>query len=213
MKQTYNLQKWMAAFCIAMTLCIVGNFVVFADECADIRQSVFRLHILANSDEEEDQALKLLVRDAILAESDSLFSDCDDKDAVMAEIAAVLDQIEEIANQTLMENGSDQTATATVQNLYFTTRVYEEYTLPAGFYDALEITIGDGAGQNWWCVLYPALCISSATKQEQIDTALDESQQTIVTSGDYQISFAILEWFAQVGYYLKGEEDVHDITG
>ena len=134
--------------------------VSFTKECEPLRERFLRLHILANSDSEEDQRLKLAVRDHIL--SLGLFEEAADKLQAEVEANERLHMIEEAANEALRAEGSVHTAKAELVRMYFTTRVYENVTLPAGYYDAVRITIGEGGGKTWWCVLYPPLCIPAA---------------------------------------------------
>lgn len=191
----FNLKKWMAAFCIAVVLSTVWSFASFAEECGEIRETVFRLHVLANSDSEEDQALKLNVRDRVLEETGDLFTGAMNKQEAVAAAQAALPQIEQAAEQVLREHGSDASVTVETCNMYFTTRYYDKYTLPAGNYDALRISIGEAKGHNWWCVLYPALCLPGAMQEEAADAVFDENQQNVVENGEqYRFSFALLEW-------------------
>lgn len=124
----------------------------------DIAHKLVRLHVIANSDSAEDQALKLKVRDAVLRESERL-----GLDKTMG--AAQCDQICEAAQRVVNENGYTYTVTAERCLMYFDTRVYQGFALPAGQYDAVRVTIGEGKGRNWWCVMFPPLC-TGATQQE-----------------------------------------------
>ena len=134
----------------------------FGQDCAAVRGEVLRLHILANSDSAEDQALKLQVRDAVLAECGSLFGSAQTSEEAESLTAEHLVRLEEIARRTVGEAGRSDPVRAELVHMYFETRTYGDVTLPAGYYDALRITIGDAAGKNWWCVMFPPLCLPTA---------------------------------------------------
>ena len=191
---------------LAVTVCI-SSFSVFASDCAEIRESVLRLHILANSDSEEDQALKLAVRDRILSIDNKLFGNAENLEA--AEQAAVrrLTLLRETALDEIRRQGYDYDVKVELANMYFTTREYEKYTLPAGYYDAVRITIGEGKGHNWWCVLYPPLCLPAAESDTKIDDVLDDDEVKIVEGKTkYKYSFAAVEIVEGIKNYLFDEK-------
>lgn len=150
----------------------LGNFALFGQQCEALRADVIRLHILANSDSQVDQAVKLQVRDNILARTGDAFSKQSSRAAAMRAAKEALPEIERIAAETLTENGFDLPVHAEVCNMYFNTRTYDDYTLPAGMYDAVRVTLGEGAGRNWWCVIYPPICVPAAKPGES--AVLDE---------------------------------------
>lgn len=178
---------------------ILGSVQTFANECKQISQSVLRLHILANSDSEEDQQLKLRVRDCILQETGSLFEVDGNLEQVEESAREHLDEIQEIAQEEVYNAGYSYPVRAELVNMPFDTRTYGEITLPAGEYDAVRITIGNAEGHNWWCVLYPPLCIPAAEPQKQVEQVLDENQTKVVESNPkYEVRFAIVEWWEQL---------------
>lgn len=182
---------------------VLSNFTVFAKECNNIRKNVLRLHIIANSDSEFDQSVKLKIRDQILLESGDIFGDSKDITVAKENVTNNIEKIESIANKVLSENGVSMVATATVCNMFFNTKKYEKFTMPAGKYDALRITIGEAKGKNWWCVLYPALCIPAAS-ENTIDEAFSPEEQEVVTSQkpEYEIKFASVEiWEKIVNFF------------
>lgn len=193
---------------------VVGNFTAFANNCDDIRSSVVRLHILANSDSEEDQQLKLMVRDRLLSNAEEIFGNADSIEIAEANVDANLRKIEEISREVIDENGSDYEVRAELTNMYFTTRVYDNITMPAGYYDALRITIGEAKGRNWWCVLYPPLCLPAATAEnppnEEVgganthDYFTNEQSDIIEQSSEYEIKFAVVEVVESVKNFFKG---------
>ncbi len=175
---------------------LVGGFTTFAADCNQIREDVLRLHILANSDSEEDQALKLKVRDRILREMGSTFETPETLEEAKNSAADHLEQVKEIAQDEIARNGYDYMVNAEIVNMYFTTRQYDTFTLPAGMYDAVRITIGKAEGKNWWCVLYPPLCLPAAQPQEALEEGFNEDEADLVTKNPkYEVRFAVVEWF------------------
>ena len=172
--------------------------LTFGSECRDIRESVFRLHILANSDSSEDQQLKLKVRDRILAESEHLFSDNSDLEEAVESANSSLDFLESIAKDEIIRNGYDYDVSISVENTYFNTRTYGNITLPAGEYTALRIVIGEGAGHNWWCVMFPPICVSPSTDGVSIEDILNKEPLDIVESDRYELRFKCLEYFEEL---------------
>lgn len=178
---------------------IVGSFSAFASECNNIRGSVLRLHILANSDSAEDQALKLKVRDRILAETGNLFQNADNLSNAEDKVSKSLDLVKQIAADEIQKQGYHYNVNAELCNMFFNTREYDGVTLPAGRYDAMRITIGEAKGQNWWCVLYPPMCIPAAQPTQELNDVLNESEMEIVTAEPkYEIRFACVEIFERL---------------
>lgn len=178
---------------------VIGNFSVFAKECSDIRGNVLRLHILANSDSDEDQALKLKVRDRILQETGDLFLNASDLDGAEDKAAANLETVRQIAEDEIRAQGYDYAVKAELCNMFFDTRTYEEVTMPAGRYDAVRITIGAAEGKNWWCVLYPPLCIPAAQPQKELSDVLDEDEMEVVQAKPkYEVRFACVEFIERI---------------
>lgn len=185
-------------FLAAVIAMMCSSFSAFAAQSSDIRQKVFRLHILANSDSTADQSLKLKVRDRILAQSSTLFEGAENKAQVMREAHADISKIEAIAREEIRREGYTYPVKAQVVHMYFNTRVYGNVTLPAGDYDALRITIGAAKGHNWWCVLFPPLCLPSAEGEEKLEENLTPSESQTVTHGSQpqiQVKFKTLEIF------------------
>lgn len=185
--------------CIAFILTVIYSVIPFQAECADISEEVFRLHILANSNSVTDQNLKLKVRDRVLECTENLFEKADSKEEAINIISDNLQYITNIAYNEVINNGYSYSVKAEITNMYFTTRYYENYTLPSGMYDALRITIGDGSGKNWWCVMYPSLCISTVEEQEQkAKSVFDEQQYDIVKNEQLQYKFKVVEIFEKI---------------
>ena len=173
----------------------------------DIYDTVVRLHVLANSDTEEDQALKLRVRDAVLAASAPMVQDCTTQAEAVEALTAHLNDLEAAALSVVQSEGYDYPVTVFLGEEDYPTRVYESCAFPAGTYVSLRVLIGEGEGQNWWCCLFPPLCLSAATAKEDNEDAflqvgLTKDQYGIITETEdtkYRVRFKILEtikgWF------------------
>ena len=167
--------------------------------CAEIPNNVFRFHILANSDTEEDQTLKLKVRDKVLERTKILFDTANSKSDAEEFVKANLETIEEIAQNEVYKNGYNYPVKAEIVNMHFDTRHYESYTLPAGMYDALHITIGNAKGHNWWCVMYPSICISTADEgKDRAKDVLSDDEYSVVTDDKVEYKFFIVELFQKI---------------
>ena len=172
---------------------VLLSFVGFEAGCNNVKNSVLRLHILANSNTEFDQNLKLLVRDEVLNYTEGLFLSATSRDEAKQIAQKNIKNIENMANLKLKKLGSTQKATAEVVNCYFNTRVYNDFTLPAGFYDAVRIKIGKAEGKNWWCVMFPKVCISASA---DIGDNLETGGENIVKNPDkYKVKFKTVEWY------------------
>ena len=161
-------------------------------------------HILANSDSPADQALKLKIRDAVLSHSGELFSGCDTRQKMVSAAQEQLSDIQRIAEQTAMHNGYDLPVTVSVTDMFFETRRYDNVLLPAGTYTAVRIELGEAAGKNWWCVLYPPLCVSAAqtgfTEEEaQISDSLLQQEEL----PRYRVRLAVVEWWESLCRWVK----------
>ena len=157
---------------------------------AQIKTDTLRLHIIANSDSDFDQELKLKVRDRVLEYTGELFAEVSGKTEAEALAEYSSDEIKNIAEEVIAENGADYSVSVEITNMWFETRSYDGFTLPAGDYDAVRIIIGAGEGHNWWCVMYLPLCIPGA------ENALEKygSNAKFVTGDGFEIRFALLEW-------------------
>lgn len=185
--------------CIAFVLVVIYSLIPFQAQCDNISNDVFRLHILANSDSDYDQSVKLKVRDKVLEYSKNLFESASSKEEAESLISQNLDDITRVAQNELQNLGCDKTVKAEIKKMYFTTRYYDSYTLPSGMYDALRITIGSGKGHNWWCVMYPSICVSAASEQdEKAKQALDDGEYDIIKNEKYSYKFKVVELFEKL---------------
>ncbi len=177
----------------AFALCVLFSMTGFFGVCDEIRGDVFRLHIIANSDSEEDQRLKLMVRDELLRYSGDMFGECGSREESIKCAGEHIEETEDRLNRFVREQGYDYTVRAYVTDMDFDTREYDGFTLPAGHYDALRVVIGSGKGHNWWCVLYPALCVSTAEAKDVSD-GMNGGEAEVMTGGErYRFRFRIVE--------------------
>lgn len=172
----------------------------------NLKNNLFRLHVIANSDSDEDQKLKLKVRDNILEYINSLNISFSSKSEFLNALNNELSTLQKIASQTIIDEGFSYATSVYITNCDFPTKNYGTISLPAGNYDALRIEIGNYSGQNWWCVMFPPLCfvdISSGIFEEDaqnyLEDSLSEEEFSIVTQSsnntDIKIKFKLLEWF------------------
>lgn len=187
-----------------LAVCIIAT-VSFESTCKDVREDILRLHVIANSDSAEDQRLKLTVRDTILQKSQSLFTDCDDIISARKLAGTSLLSLRRQAQQCITSHGYPYNVKVTLGKSYFPTRVYENVTLPAGYYNALKIIIGEGKGKNWWCVMFPSLCLPGAySKEERLSEVLTEKEMKLVLSKPkYEVRFWLVEKYYEMKNKLK----------
>lgn len=163
----------------------------------DIADSVFRLHVIANSDSSEDQALKYMVRDALLDYMNQLAQNTSSKQEVIKLAQTHLLELEQIAKNTILEKGYSYDVHVTIGNFSFPTKEYGDITLPAGYYDALRVEIGEASGQNWWCVMFPPLCfvdvssgiVPEESKEEMRNNLSEEEYSLISNDSNQEIRF------------------------
>lgn len=192
---------------ILLTLLLILYILVSAISytnavCTDIQESVFRLHVIANSDSAEDQNLKYIVRDSIIEYINEISNNASSKDEVILIAQEHLSEIENIALQTIKDNGYNYPVKVSIGNFAFPSKKYGDITLPPGYYDALKIEIGEAAGQNWWCVMFPPLCFVDVTSgvvpdesKEVMKNNLSEEEYDLISGNgtDVEIKFKIVE--------------------
>lgn len=171
---------------------LIGSFSAFAGECADMPERLFRMHILANSDSEEDQSLKYALRDFLSEDMQYIFEGCSTAEDAKNAAKKNLREITVKAQRFVYDSGYDYKITASVEKVFFTTRRYGALTVPAGEYDALRILIGEGEGKNWWCVMFPPLCLGAV--EEYVYNAADTDDP----ERPAEIKFALFEWLKKI---------------
>lgn len=178
---------------LVLTLGICG----FDAKCDTVRENVLRLHVLANSDSAEDQALKLKVRDALLNVSDNVFENCTSEKEAVASAKEALELFAQTAEQVIVENGYNYSVKVEVADTWFETRDYEDFSLPAGTYEALKVTIGEGKGKNWWCVMFPSICLPAASGESKDFSSVleDDTAEIVEQPKRYKARFKVVEIF------------------
>lgn len=213
MKTRINTVLFEAALLIGILAAVFAQSVcVSAENRNEISEDVFRLHILANSDSDEDQSLKLKVRNAVLEESGTLFSGNMTAEQAANEAREHLDDFQRIAEQVIKENGYAYDVVCEVTEMDFDSRVYGTATLPEGKYNALRICIGKAEGHNWWCVMFPKLCLPAVTNTDEVleaaisDGALTEEEVEIMRNpSNYEVRFYFADLIQKLADYLKNK--------
>lgn len=186
------------ALCIIALVSILGLLPIHGE--SDLYKSVVRLHVLANSDSDADQALKLKVRDAILDEGGYLFKNCTTQAEAQNAITKNLNAIQAIAKNTIAAEGFNYDVKVILKNEEYPTKNYESCCFPSGEYLSLQVLIGDAQGQNWWCVLFPPMCMSAASNGREAfaQVGLTGEQYNVITQTEnpkYKVRFKLLEAF------------------
>ena len=197
--------RWEWALLIALLVSFAWG--TWADRTQQqLSDKVLRLHVLANSDSEADQALKRKVRDSVLETAFAILVDCPDRETAEQRLSAALPEIEDAARARIAAEGGKQTVTAELRPTVFPTREYEDFTLPAGEYLALRVVLGQGEGHNWWCVVFPPLCAetTSSLSQTAMAAGLTEEEVALITESDgYQLKFKAVELWEKLMAYFR----------
>ena len=206
--------KFKRSFLVMLLLFIYTIICAFSYVNAvstNIQDSVFRLHVIANSDSSEDQNLKYIVRDKVLEYINSISINISSKNEVISLVQENIDEIQKIAQKTIYENGYNYSVKLSVGNFAFPTKTYGDMSFPAGFYDALKIEIGKARGQNWWCVMFPPLCFVDVTSgivpensKDTIKKNLSQEEYDLLSKNTEEINFKfkIVETFQNIGIKL-----------
>ena len=180
------------------------------DVSTDIANSVFRLHVIANSDSDIDQNLKYIVRDNLLEYMNTLCANCSSKEEAISLAKENIENFKKIALDTIKNEGFDYSVNVEIGNFEFPTKHYGDISLPAGYYDALKVEIGEAKGQNWWCVMFPPLCFVDASSgivpeesKEDLENSLTDEEFSIVSDNEenltFKLKFKILEILNDTG--------------
>ncbi len=203
-----KLKNWEIALMFGVLIAVAAGSWL-GQEQKELADSVIRFHVIANSDSREDQALKLAVRDRVLEEAESLYPEGATLAQAQAALEGHLNTLSAAGRAVVEEQGYDYPVTAVLEDCWFPTKEYEGFALPAGNYTALRVTIGEGKGQNWWCVAFPPLCLGAAS--ETVDQALEAghftSDQGALVTGDgesYVLKFKAMELLGEIQGFFKG---------
>lgn len=204
---------------VKMVIILTFLFFVYTTICAisyantistDISDSVFRLHVIANSDSDTDQNLKYIVRDHLLEYMNTLCANCTSKEEAITIANQHIENFKEIALETIKNEGFHYSVNVSIGNFAFPTKDYGDISLPAGDYDALKVEIGEAKGQNWWCVMFPPLCFVDASSgvipeesKEELENSLTDEEFSIVSDNEenftFKLKFKILEILNNTG--------------
>lgn len=175
----------------------------------DISDSVFRLHVIANSDSDEDQALKYKVRDNLLKYMNNICSNCSSKQEAINLVTEHQEEFKQIALDTIKNEGYSYSVKINIGNFEFPTKQYGDISLPAGYYDALRVEIGEAKGRNWWCVMFPSLCFIDVSSgivpeesKEELQNVLSDEEYSIISDNSdngIKFKFKLIEFFANNG--------------
>lgn len=197
-----KLKRWELALMFGLLAAVVAGSWL-GQEQQELADSVIRFHVIANSDSQEDQALKLRVRDEVLAQAECFYPEHATLSEARSALEEHLDDLAQAGQAVVNETGYDYQVTAELTNCWFPTKEYEGFALPAGNYNALRIVIGEGKGQNWWCVAFPPLCLGAASETVEEATQagyFTPGQAALVTEQDegYVLKFKSLELLGQL---------------
>lgn len=211
-KKNIKLKKYFIILIILSGLFITLSAASYAKNVAsNLSSSVFRLHVIANSDSKEDQDLKYKVRDALISYMNELCADLSTKEEAINISKNHIDDFKNIALNVIKDNGYDYDVNVEIGNFEFPTKSYGDISLPAGYYDALRVKIGAADGQNWWCVMFPPLCFVDITSgvvpeesKENLKENLDEEEYSVISEDDsaIQFKFKIVEFFKNLTFKL-----------
>ena len=186
----------------AVLLLMISGFSTFAKDCERKPDEVLRLHILANSDSEEDQQLKYELRDHMLSTFGEVFAGCENREQAIKAAKENRPAMEQTASSFIKEKGYNYNVVCEISDTYFTTRKYENYTLPAGNYTAVRFLIGNAEGKNWWCVMFPPLCLPASG-----EFFTEEESKRVEESKNIEVRFALFE---AIGELFGGNDNKAD---
>lgn len=203
-KKTENkLHTWEAALLLAVAAALLWGACTLQRQDA-LEQKVIRLHVIANSDSEADQALKLRVRDRVLVLTEDILRQSGDMEEARQRLTEALPRLQQTAAEEIAAQGSRYTVSARLEETEFPTREYDGFALPSGEYLALRVVIGEGAGKNWWCVVFPSLCLPAATQEEALLTLPEGERQVVEGGRDVQVKLKAVELWESLREWLRG---------
>ncbi len=206
MEKNIKHSKRLELLCVGfLALCLV--LVSLADQARTVsalQSRVLRLHVIANSDAEADQAVKLLVRDAVLRAAADFFDGSVTADDAEARLSEHLDTINGAAADTLRANGMDYGVKTEIVTEDFPARQYNDLTLPAGRYKAVRVVLGEGAGHNWWCVMFPPLCLPAVTQEAEEAYFTDDEMKILKPEGSFAVRVKVWDWVCDLWAYFSG---------
>lgn len=199
-----KFKKWEIALLMAVVILILSGFKINKD-AENLSEKLIRIHVVANSDEEYDQELKLKVRDSVIEFIEPLLENTDSREAAEEVIKTNMSAILDKAKDTICKNNFSYDVSGILTQEYFPTVDYETFSLPAGEYNSLRIIIGEGNGHNWWCVIFPSLCTAAMVNSEN-ENMLTDAEAALITekNTEYIIKFKIAEIIGELKHSLLG---------
>ena len=200
LKTGNHLKIWEVALLIGMAVFLASGAMALQTQ-EQLSNKVVRLHVLANSDSAEDQALKLRVRDVVLERATERLESSEDRKEAEALLRGQLLELERLAAEEVRAHGYDYSVTTELTSTEFPTREYDGFTLPAGRYLSLRVVIGEGSGQNWWCVVFPPLCTAATTDVSvtALAAGLSEDEVDLITEEQgYVLKFKVVEFWEEL---------------
>ena len=207
------MKKYILLLIVSVLFLLLSAYSYVNAVSNNLADSVFRLHVIANSDSKEDQELKYKVRDKFIEYMNTLTNDINSKEEVIEIAKTHLEDFKEIAQNVVKENGYNYDVNLEIGNFSFPTKTYGDISFPAGFYDALKVEIGKAEGQNWWCVMFPPLCFVDVTSgvvpeesKENLEENLGDEEYELISDTEnnsiLNIKFKIIELFESIGTKL-----------
>jgi len=199
-----NLKRFLIIFLLFIVYILLSVFSYSNAVSSDLSDSVFRLHVIANSNSDEDQNLKYLVRDELIKYMDLICENISSKEEAIKLAEENKDEFYNIAKKVIIDNGFNYDVNIDIGNFSFPTKTYGDISLPAGFYDALKVEIGASNGQNWWCVMFPSLCfvdishgIVPEESKESLQNNMEEENYNLISSDtfEFKLKFKLVELF------------------
>ena len=199
-----NLKRYFIITLLLLIYILIYSISYANNSVSDLSNSVFRLHVIANSDSQDDQNLKYKVRDNLISYMNNICKDVSTKKEAINIANEHLNDFYEIAKHTVEENGYNYDIKISIGNFPFPTKTYGDINFPSGYYDALKVEIGDANGKNWWCVMFPTLCFVDISNglvpeesKEDLQNALSEEDYNLISSNnmEYQFKFKLVELF------------------
>ena len=203
------MKKTVKMICILLVVLLIWQFAILNGQLYELKENIVRLHVVANSDSNPDQSLKLLVKDEVVNFLNKTMKDCKNIDEAKIFLTNNIKEIESIADGMVCSNGYDYPVTVSLREESFDTRHYDTFSLPAGVYDSLRIEIGEAEGQNWWCVVFPTLCVPVTSDQfvvTAVESGMDNSlATTLMNKETYNIRFYFMEKMGIIENFLFGK--------
>jgi len=199
-----NLKRFLIIFLLFLVYILLSVFSYSNAVSTDISNSVFRLHVIANSDSTDDQNLKYLVRDELIKYMNSICENITSKEEAIKIANENKDEFYAIAKKVINDNGFNYDVNIDIGNFSFPTKTYGDISLPTGFYDALKVEIGTASGQNWWCVMFPSLCFVDVSNgvvpeksKENLQDNMEEENYNLISSDtfEFKLKFKLVELF------------------